>query len=315
MSTTLTTSPTEAAAYLRRGKLVAFPTETVYGLGADAFQPEAVRRIFKAKERPADNPLIVHVCRREQIGRVAAALPAPAERLLEHFLPGPLTLILPKHPDLPSVVTAGLDTVGVRMPGLPLTQAFLEACDTPVPAPSANRSGRPSPTNWEAVQDDLGGRVDCILQGGRTEMGVESTVVDCTTHPATVLRPGAVSVEALREVLGSIRTTPTDQASASRSPGTRHRHYAPTAEVRLLETPANASPGSQCAYIGLDSPPRPDAFGAVYVEEDVEAYAHDLFHVFRTCDESGFEVIYAQTVPSTGLGRALNDRLQRAAAR
>lgn len=315
MSTTLTTSPSEAADHIRRGKVVAFPTETVYGLGADAFQPDAVRRIFKAKERPADNPLIVHVCRREQFGQVAAALPDPAEQLLDRFLPGPLTLILPKHPDLPSVVTAGLDTVGVRMPRLPLTQAFLEACNTPVPAPSANRSGRPSPTSWEAVHDDLGGRIDCILQGGRTEMGVESTVVDCTTRPVTVLRPGAISVEALQEVLGSIRMTPTDRASASRSPGTRHRHYAPTAEVRLVETPDDASPGSQQAYIGLDSPARPDAFGAVYVEEDVEAYAHDLFHVFRTCDEAGFEVIYAQTVPPKGLGRALNDRLQRAAAR
>jgi L-threonylcarbamoyladenylate synthase len=315
MTTTLTTSPTEAAEKLRSGGLVAFPTETVYGLGADAFQPDAVRRIFEAKGRPADNPLIVHVRRRDQIDRVAARVPPAAERLQEHFHPGPLTLILPKHPGLPSVVTAGLDTVGVRMPRLELTQTFLKACDTPVPAPSANRSGRPSPTTWGAVQQDLGGRIECILQGGRTEAGVESTVVDCTTKPVKVLRPGAISLEALRDVLGTVRGGGTDDASPVRSPGTRHRHYAPSAEVRRVEDPTAAQPGGGHAYIGLEAPCQPNAFGAVYVEEDLEAYAHDLFHVFRACDEEGIAVIYAQTVPSTGLGRALNDRLRRAAAR
>jgi L-threonylcarbamoyladenylate synthase len=314
VTTRLTTSPTEAAEQLRGGGLVAFPTETVYGLGADAFQPAAVRRIFEAKGRPTDNPLIVHVCRREQIGQVAARVPPAAEQLLERFVPGPLTLILPKHPDLSSVVTAGLDTVGVRMPRLGLTQAFLEACDTPVPAPSANRSGRPSPTTWEAVQHDLRGRIDCILQGGRTEAGVESTVVDCTTQPVEVLRPGAISVEALRDALGTVQEG-TEDASSPRSPGTRHRHYAPSSEVCLVEDPSDAEEDLRHAYIGLDSPARPNAFGAVYVEEDLEAYAHDLFHVFRACDEEGIAVIYAQIVSPTGLGRALNDRLRRAAAR
>ena len=315
MNTALTTSPTEAAEFLRRGGLVAFPTETVYGLGASAFQPEAVERIFEAKGRPSDNPLIVHVSRREQFGKVAGEVSRSAQSLMEHFLPGPLTLILPKHPDLPSVVTAGLETVGVRMPALPLAQSFLDACDTPVPAPSANRSGRPSPTSWEAVRDDLGGRIECILQGERTEAGVESTVVDCTTNPVEVLRPGAISVEALEAVLGTVRTPPTDDESAPRSPGTRHRHYAPTAEVRLVDQPSDAEPGSQHAYIGLEAPVDPEAFGLVSVEDDLEAYAHDLFHVFRACEAEGIEVIYAQTVPPTGLGRALNDRLRRAAAR
>ncbi len=315
MATSLTTSPTEAAAHLRRGELVAFPTETVYGVGADAFQPDAVRRIFEAKGRPADNPLIVHVRRREQIAQVAADVAPAAQRLLDVFAPGPLTLILPKHDDLPSVVTAGLDTVGVRIPGLSLTQSFLEACETPVPAPSANRSGRPSPTSWEAVEHDLGGRIGCILQGERTDAGVESTVVDCTTEPVAVLRPGAVSVESLRRVLGAVHVASPDEDAAPRSPGTRHRHYAPSAQIRLVDDPSEASPAVRHAYIGLDIPPRPDAFGAVYVMEDLDAYAHDLFHIFRTCDEDEIEVIYAQTVPSKGLGRALNDRLLRAAAR
>lgn len=315
MTTTLTTSPTEAADHLRWGGLVAFPTETVYGLGADAFQPEAVERIFEAKGRPTDNPLIVHVTRREQLGEVAGDVSRSAQTLIEHFLAGPLTLILPKHPDLPSVVTAGLETVGVRMPALPLAQSFLDACDTPVPAPSANRSGRPSPTSWEAVRDDLDGRIDCILQGERTKTGVESTVVDCTTDPVEVLRPGAISVEALEAVLGAVRTPPTDDTSAPQSPGTRHRHYAPSAEVRLVEDPSEATPGPQQAYIGLDAPLDPEAFGLVSVAADLEAYAHDLFHVFRACEAEEIEVIYAQTVPPSGLGRALNDRLRRAAAR
>jgi L-threonylcarbamoyladenylate synthase len=294
---------------------VAFPTETVYVLGADAFQPGAVQQIFEAKGRPSDNPLIVHVCRPGQIGQVAADVPPAAHQLREHFLPGPLTLILPKHPDLPMVVTAGLDTVGVRMPRLSRAQSFLKACDTPVPAPSANRSGRPSPTTWKAVYEDLDGRIDCILRGNRTEAGVESTVVDCTTTPATVLRPGAVSVEALREVLGTVRASGDENSAVQRSPGTRHRHYAPAARVRLVEHPSEAEPGPTDAYIGLDAPAEPDAFEAVYVEKDLAAYAHDLFHVFRACDEAGIEAIYAQTVAPSGLGCALNDRLRRAAVR
>lgn len=315
VTTVRTTSPVDAATILRKGGLVAFPTETVYGVGADAFQPAAVEQIYEAKGRPADNPLIVHVSQRGQIGRVAAEVSPSAETLLEHFLPGPLTLILPKHSDLPSVVTAGLDTVGVRMPRLPLAQSFLEACETPVPAPSANHSGRPSPTTWQAVADDLGGRIDCILKGGRTEAGVESTVVDCTTMPVQVLRPGAISVEALEKVLGTVRVAEESQEEKSRSPGTRHRHYAPSAQVCLIEHPSEAEPGADHAYIGLDTPAAPESFGSVYVEDDVDAYAHDLFHVFRSCDEAGHSVLYAQTVSSSGVGRALNDRLRRAAAR
>ncbi|WP_232798443.1 L-threonylcarbamoyladenylate synthase [Salinibacter altiplanensis] len=315
MATSLTTSPAEAAAHLRRGELVAFPTETVYGLGADALQPDAVRRIFEAKGRPADNPLIVHVCRREQIKQVAARVPPAGQQLLNEFVPGPLTLILPKHDHLPSVVTAGLETVGVRIPRLSQTQSFLEACGTPVPAPSANQSGRPSPTSWEAVEDDLGGRIDCILRGGRTDAGVESTVVDCTTDPVAVLRPGAIPVESLRQVLGTVQGASPEGEAAPRSPGTRHRHYAPSARVRLVDTPSEVAPGEDHAYVGLDAPAQACALGRVHVEEDVQAYAHDLFHIFRTCDEKEIEVIYAQTVSAEGMGRALNDRLRRAAAR
>jgi L-threonylcarbamoyladenylate synthase len=314
VTTTLTTDPEEAAAFLRRGQLAAFPTETVYGLGADALQAGAVESIFEAKGRPADNPLIVHLAERHQLSTVAGSVPDLVGLLLDRFVPGPLTLILPKHPSVPSLVTAGLDTVGIRWPRHDVAQSFLRACETPVAAPSANRSGRPSPTTWQAVQEDLGGRIACILQGGRTEAGVESTVLDCTATPPTVLRPGAVSVEALREVIGSVDVGDEQNEDAPRSPGTRHRHYAPAARVRLVDGPAEAEPGPDAAYIGLD-PPAHDGFRRVRVPADVEAYAHDLFDFFRQCDAAGCAVIYAQTVAPEGLGRALTDRLRRAAAR
>ena len=315
MDTVRTSSPTDAASFLRRGQLVAFPTETVYGLGADVFQPEAVESIFEAKGRPADNPLIVHLATLAQVSAVAAEVPTTANRLLEHFSPGPLTLILPKHPDVPSVVTAGLDTVGVRLPRHEVARAFLRACDTPVAAPSANRSGRPSPTTWEAVAEDLDGRIACILQGGRTEAGVESTVLDCTTDPPVVLRPGAVSVEALEGVVGTVRVGNGEGDEGAKSPGTRHRHYAPAARVHLIHEPAEVERSAAAGYIGLSEPDRKAAFRDCHVVPDVETYARDLFHFFRECDRSGCTMIFAQTVPDDGLGRALNDRLRRAAAR
>jgi L-threonylcarbamoyladenylate synthase len=315
VDTILTSSPTEAAAFVRQGKLAAFPTETVYGLGADALQAEAVASVFEAKGRPADNPLIVHVADRRQLHTVAAEIPARAETLLDHFAPGPLTLILPKHPDLPSEVTAGLDTVGVRMPRHDLAQPFLKACGTPVAAPSANRSGRPSPTTWEAVEEDLGGRISCILKGGHTEAGVESTVLDCTVTPLVVLRPGAVSVEALERVVGTVAVEGSEEEAAPRSPGTKHRHYAPRAQVQLVDDPAEASASEEAGYIGLAVPADGRPFRFCRVVPDVETYAHDLFSFFRACDRDDCAVIYAQRVPEEGLGRALNDRLERAAAR
>jgi L-threonylcarbamoyladenylate synthase len=315
VDTILTSSPTEAAAFLRQGKLVAFPTETVYGLGADALQEAAVSAIYEAKGRPPDNPLIVHVATRAQVDNVASAVPHHADTLLAHFAPGPLTLILPKHPDLSSVVTAGLDTVGVRMPYHDTAQAFLRACDTPVAAPSANRSGRPSPTTWAAVQEDLDGRIACILKGGRTEAGVESTVLDCTTAPPVVLRPGAVSVEALEEVIGTVAVDAGEETDAPRSPGTKHRHYAPAGQVHLVDDPSDVSTCEEAGYIGLATPEDEAAFRSVHVVPDVETYAHDVFAFFRACDREGCSVIYAQRVPMEGLGRALNDRLERAAAR
>lgn len=315
MNTQLTTSPAEAARFVRRGLLAAFPTETVYGLGADALTPEAVDAIFEAKGRPPDNPLIVHLVEREHLPQVVASVPDVAEQLLSAFAPGPLTLILPKAPSLPAVVTAGLDTVGVRFPRHKTARAFLRACGTPVAAPSANRSGRPSPTDWSAVEADLGGRIACILKGDRTDAGVESTVLDCTSHPPTLLRPGALPVERLEAIVGTVAIEGDGDEEQPRSPGTKHRHYAPAAQVRLVDHPSEAGAGVSRAYIGREEPEAPAAFDECLVVPDAESYARELFHFFRTCDRAGCSVIYAQRMPPEGLGRALNDRLRRAAAR
>ncbi len=311
--TLLTTDVHEAAALIHQGELVAFPTETVYGLGADAFNPEAVRKIFEAKGRPLDNPLIVHIAHFNQLARLVRDVPEAARRFMERFFPGPLTLVLPRHPDVPDEVTAGLPTVGVRMPRHPIAWAFLEACGTPVAAPSANRSGRPSPTRWEAVYADLNGRIACILQGDRSDMGLESTVVDCTGSEPVVLRAGAVPLEALREVVPGTRLVGDETSLRARSPGTRYRHYAPRARVVLFDHPDEAVPDPHHAYIGLTPPAHPEAFGACCVCPDVATYAYELFDFFRRCDAQGCTRIYAQRVPRTGLGLALMDRLERAA--
>jgi len=314
LKTTLTSSPEEAASFIRRGECAVFPTETVYGIGADARSEEAVSKIFRAKGRPSDNPLIVHVAGREGIRDVADEISPVAEMLLDAFTPGPLTLILPRAASIPAVVTAGLDTVGVRIPSLPVTRRFLDACDVPVAAPSANRSGRPSPTTWRAAYEDLVGRVPCILRGGRTVAGLESTVVDVTTDVPTILRPGAVSLEEIRavvpeaELVGAVPSVP-------RSPGTKHRHYAPDAAVILVDHPQEADPGAIHGYIGIEPPAVPAAFACVCVVPDLEAYGRELFHFFRQCDARGCQKVFAQRVPEEGLGRAVMDRLTRARKR
>ena len=314
MKTRLTTDPDEAAAYLRRGEVVAFPTETVFGLGADAFNANAVRKIFDAKGRPGDNPLIVHLARIEQLATVAHHTTPAADMLIQHFVPGPLTLILPKHSAISEVVTGGLNTVGVRIPAHPVAQAFLDACDRPVAAPSANRSGRPSPTTWQAVQADLDGRIACILQGSQSEAGLESTVVDCTQDVPVVLRAGIITIEQLRTVLPSLGIAGENDTTLPRSPGTRYRHYAPHARVYLVDHPSEATPAPDAAYLGLDTPAHPAAFGLTCVCDHVEDYAHALFDFFRRCDAANLRVIYCQRVSSIELGHALMDRLQRAAS-
>lgn len=318
MQTQLTRSPRVAAAVLRDGGVVAFPTETVYGLGANALDAHAVRRIFRAKGRPQDNPLIVHVHSPEGAARVARRIPVTARRLMDHFFPGPLTVIVPRHPDLPQESTAGLDTVGIRCPRHPVAQAFLQACGCPVAAPSANRSGRPSPTTWHMVQAELNGRIPCILKGSRTEIGLESTVIDCTLSRPVILREGAVTLEQIREVVPSVRAASAqDRKGPVRSPGAKYRHYAPGPRVLLVDRPQDvpASMVSQSAYIGLDTGRFARRPQRVKRCRTVHAYAKELFNFFHQCEQDGVRFIFCQCVPPEGMGCALMDRLRRASER
>ena len=308
----LTRDPDRAASLLRAGNLVAFPTETVYGLGADAYNANAVAAIYEAKSRPRDNPLIVHVATTRQLRRLASSIPPLARGLIEAFFPGPLTLILPRHPELPAVTTGGLDTVAVRMPAHSMARAFLAACDTPVAAPSANVSGRPTATTWQAVLDDLRGSIACLLRDDGQAAGMESTVVDCTRSRPVLLRPGVVGLETLRQVAPSIVARQPVSGEPARSPGMLYRHYAPHCQVRLVRKPGEAVPGAAAAFIGLEAVPKPTAFGAVRICADAEDYARALFRFFRRCDRLGISDIYCQTTDPTGIGRALMDRLIRA---
>lgn len=314
MTTFYTNNVEEAATYIKNGGLVAFPTETVYGLGADVFNEQAIEKIFLAKGRPSDNPLIAHIGNVEDIGLLASEVPPSARKFIEKFFPGPLTLVLPKSGNVPPIATAGLDTIGVRMPKHELAQAFIKACGTPLVAPSANLSGKPSPTTWQAVYEDLNGRIDCILQGEPTEVGLESTVVDCTGDAPLVLRAGAVSLEQLQSVVPETRMYVPDSVQAPRSPGLKHRHYSPEAAVILIDNTSEAMPDNSNAYIGLDEVDK-GSFGLARVCEDSADYAHSVFNFFRECDRQGIKIIYCQRVEERGIGLALMDRLKRASKR
>ena len=314
MKTIVTDSPEEAASFILSGETAAFPTETVYGLGADAFNASAVRKVFEAKGRPADNPLIAHIADIGEVDRVADFSSRTARRLAERFFPGALTLVLPKRADVPPVVTAGLDTIAVRVPEDEIAQAFLRACAGPVAAPSANRSGRPSPTTWQAVLEDLDGRISCVLRGEPSVVGLESTVIDCTTDIPRVLRSGGVTLEALREVVPDMQGPQDNPGGVPRSPGMRHRHYAPAARVVLVNKAPSIPPQEKAGYIGMEDVEN-ESSGRWRLVERVatpEAYAHHLFDFMRRCDAAGVETIYCQTVESTGLGTAIMDRLHRA---
>lgn len=313
MKTVVTNSPIEAAGFIRNGGIVAFPTETVYGLGANVFNAEAVAKIFEAKRRPADNPLIAHVANLEQINDLTAEINESAKKFIDALFPGPLTLVLPKSDKVPLIATAGLDTIGVRMPRHELARHFLKECGVPVVAPSANLSGKPSPTTWQAVLEDLDGRIDCILQGEATEIGLESTVVDCSLNVPVLLRQGAVSLEELRAVVPeTVLYHPTD-GGAVRSPGLKHQHYSPQATIILVDLISEISNlrYENSAYLGLTRPDR--EFKKALLCTSVEIYAHVLFEFFRECDRESIDTIYCEAVPETGIGSALMDRLRRAA--
>ena len=331
----------EAAAVIRRGGLVAFPTETVYGLGAHALDATAVEGIFVAKGRPSTDPLIVHVATLSQVAQVARDLPALAHALAARCWPGPLTLILPKRPEVPGVVTAGLDTVAVRVPAHPVAQALLAASGVPIAAPSANRFSHPSPTRAAHVLADLEGRIDLVLDGGPTTVGIESTIVDLTVLPPVIRRPGGISVEALRALAPELAVAErfADTGEAQPAPGQLLRHYAPRARLTVYEgdparvVAAIAAEARQLAGRGLRVgilAPEEDllalapevaaraaagrvvtrAYGA---RRDVERSARELFDALRGLDAAGVEVMLASAPSRAGLGLAMRDRLARAA--
>ncbi len=313
MKTKITQSPTIAARYIQHGETVAFPTETVYGLGANAFNEEAIRQIFIAKGRPSDNPLIIHIAQLNQLEQIAREIPPIGLALIKKFFPGPLTIVLPKSGAVPSLVTAGLETVGVRMPKHTIAMQFLRACGVPVAAPSANLSGRPSPTTWQAVRADLDGRIGCLLKGDPAKIGLESTVVDCTRSHPLILRAGGVSLEQLRKVVPEVEVADRVESFVPKSPGLKYRHYSPQARIVVCVYPQYTVAVDDAAYIGLEAPPRSGGFRRIRICKNVEEYAQSLFQFFRECDEERVETIYCQSVSREGLGLALMDRINRAA--
>ena len=312
-----------AAALLRAGELVAFPTETVYGLGADALNGEAAARIFAAKGRPADNPLIAHIAGESGLAGLIALEPcACARALMRAFWPGPMTLIFPKSPRVPREVTAGLDTVAVRMPSHPVARALIRAAQTPIAAPSANRSGRPSPTTAAHVLEDMEGRIPLILDGGPCEVGLESTVVDVTGARPRILRPGGVTLEMLEGDVGDVDVDEgvlhqLQAGSQARSPGMKYKHYAPKGEVTIVTGPRAAQEIARL-YDAADGRAAILAFSqADYGARRVYRLKNapgELFAALRQLDEDGMETIYAEDVPTAGVGLAVMNRLMRAAA-
>ncbi len=312
-----------AASVIRAGGLVAFPTETVYGLGADAMQESAVRKIFEAKGRPADNPLIVHVGRRGDVERVAEGVSEESSRLIERFWPGPLTLVLRRKAEVPAIVSAGLPTIAVRMPAGAIALELIRRAATPIAAPSANRSGRPSPTSAAHVSDDLGGRIDMIVDGGQTEIGIESTVLDMSAGAPTILRPGWVTGEQIADTIG-VALEPATEAILRRSPGTRYRHYSPQARVTLV---AHGEPelleqtcrrGLEASPVGLISHTRVEIddpnFHAIYLRDGAGDYARSIYSALRELDRRGAGEIVVEGIEETGEGAAVMERLRRAAS-
>ncbi|KMY55678.1 tRNA threonylcarbamoyladenosine biosynthesis protein [Bacillus sp. FJAT-27231] len=319
----------EAADFLRRDEVVAFPTETVYGLGGNALSNEAATKIFAAKGRPADNPLIVHIASKQQVADVAINISKTAEQLMEAFWPGPLTVILEKQPNrLSEVVTAGLETVAVRMPDHPVALAVIERTGLPIAAPSANRSGKPSPTSAKHVQDDLDGIIAGIIDGGETGIGVESTVVDCTGDIPIILRPGGITKEEIEAVVGeaAIDAALKDAKQQPKSPGMKYKHYAPEAPVYLLEGSREwiqshvNEQRQQGKKVGVLTTEENLSFYDADVilpcgsRQDLRTVAHSLYDVLRAFNETDVDIIYSETFPAAGVGLAIMNRLEKAAA-
>lgn len=317
-----------AADLLRAGGLVGIPTETVYGLGANGLDPAAVGRIFQAKGRPQDNPLILHIPGADWLERYCRDIPAAAYELARRFWPGPLTMVLRRRDNVPDQVTAGLDTVGMRCPAHPLCRAVIQAADVPVAAPSGNTSGRPSPTTAAHMLEDMDGRIDAILDGGPCSVGVESTIVDLTCTPPRLLRPGGITLEQLRAALGEVAVDPAvtrlmGAGERPRAPGMKYRHYAPKAPVTVVQgAPAAAARYIQAHMASGDGVICFDEYAGLFAghpleqlgpSTDVPEQARRVFEALRWFDGTGVSHIWAQCPAAAGIGLAVANRLNKAA--
>ncbi len=302
----------EAGQLLKNGGTVVFPTETVYGLGANGLDGAAVKKIFKAKGRPSDNPLILHITTRAWLDKLIVEAPPILEALIKTFWPGPLTLVLKKSALVPDIVTAGLDTVAVRMPSHPVARAIIAAADLPIAAPSANLSGSPSPTKAAHVIADMMGRVDMIIDDGDVVHGLESTVLDISGEVPILLRPGAVTYEQLVSVCGQVQLDPTMMVHSTtakpRSPGMKYRHYAPRAEVFVVSLEQTADEVS--AHIKAFEE---KGYKVLYVDYSAEQLANQLFALFRRADADGYDIILVRAVATDQIGLAVMNRLLKAA--
>ncbi|MCD8132189.1 MAG: threonylcarbamoyl-AMP synthase [Lachnospiraceae bacterium] len=326
----------EAGELIRAGELVAFPTETVYGLGGDALNAASSAKIYQAKGRPSDNPLIVHICRFEDIYEICSQVPPEAEKLAKAYWPGPLTMILPKAERVPGETTGGLDTVAVRFPSHPVAKAFIEAAGGFIAAPSANVSGRPSPTLARYVLEDMNGKIPLIIDGGAVGIGVESTIIDLTGEEPELLRPGYITREMLMETLGTVGQDRTmmeaHPTGRPKAPGMRYRHYAPKGELTLVSGKSDrvaAYIREQCRLAKAEH----KKTGVLCTEESLPLYqtevfdsvkcmgsrasqesvARELYRVLRECDDEELEVIFAESFSEEGLGQAVMNRLLKAA--
>ncbi|MFB1082080.1 L-threonylcarbamoyladenylate synthase [Jeotgalibacillus sp. JSM ZJ347] len=318
----------EAADFLRQGHVIAFPTETVYGLGADATSDAAVQGIFEAKGRPSDNPLIVHISTPDELQDLVASISPEAGQLIKAFWPGPLTIIFNKKAGVFSdLVTAGLDTIGIRMPSHPVALELISHSGKPLAAPSANTSGKPSPTSAEHVARDLTGRIKGIVDGGETGVGLESTVIDCTVTPPMILRPGGVSAEEIKACIGEVHVDPSlkKEQSAPRSPGMKYTHYAPTAPLYLIKGKADwiqqtierlQGEGKKVGLLAseeLAASVKADIVKMCGTREDPSTIARGLYHAIRSFNDTNADIILAEAFDEKGIGAAIMNRLEKAA--
>ena len=323
----------KAGKIIRSGGLVAFPTETVYGLGGDALNPEASGKIYAAKGRPSDNPLIIHICKLEDITKIVSDFPENARRLAEEFWPGPLTMVLPKADIVPKQTTGGLDTVAVRMPVDPTALAFIEAAGGYVAAPSANVSGRPSPTEAKYVVEDMNGRIEMILDDGDVEIGIESTIVDLTGEVPMLLRPGFITLTMLQDVLGHVEVDKTildgDCLDKPKAPGMKYKHYAPKGELTIVTGEADAVI-TRINEFAEEAISRGEKTGIIATDETMEQYrahsvksagkrsdevsiARNLYRLLREFDDEEVTVIFSESFADGGIGQAVMNRLLKAA--